>query len=127
LELAQYWHEAEPFIVKGLRADTIRTLGCVIDKLWNGLESLWVIRVDGRTCAAFVTGFYEGRLCMSNLGGSGVRIWLDYLLERLIDFARWNECEAVRCYGRKAWTRLFPCDCKVIAVSGANYLFERAV
>lgn len=131
-KIEQVWRDAEQFITMGIKADT-RTIGCVITEIFIGDEKLWTISVNGKTCAAFVT-----RVCrddsgkryvgMSNLGGFGARLWIAELIEALTTFARENGCASVRCYGRKAWTRIFPRECTVIGRYDNKTLhFERAV
>jgi hypothetical protein len=103
-----YWPE-----VRGMlkRADLAQrfTLDKIEDDLIAGDKRLWVVLSGERAVAAVVTvitSFPTQRVCTILLcGGEDVDSWVNQVLGRVEEYARWEDCGQVEIIGRPGWRR----------------------
>jgi hypothetical protein len=107
------WKEITPFlegVVEVSHGDL--TINCIRNKLLRGDSQLLVV-TDGTKilCATTVNvetyGSGKRVLLAPVIGGEGIEIWGDLLIETVRDIAKKRLCDEIRGLGREGWKRLW--------------------
>ncbi len=128
------WDKIKNYVCRGAAVGGVPFLK-QIERLKDGSDSLWVIlsgeKLEWRVVGAFVTTLSEDSegkrfVGVSNLAGSGARRWAKKMNDLMVEYARANGCDFVRCYGRRAWGRLLQDVAVVGEHENGHAIFERS-
>lgn len=134
--LGEMWPHAGPLLLKGQLRITpnmhtaLTVLNDLLAKVHKGQAQVWVALVDGKVAAAMLSEMYEdeGRrhVWVSRLGGERILAWGKALSDALTTYAKAENADGVRFYGRRALERAYR-GVRVLDDLGNNtMLYERA-
>ena len=114
--VARVWNNIAPLIAAAMVKTQLSDFGILKQQIHDGHALLWVA-FDGsvfKAAAATQVSIVNGRKYCTIIacGGSGRRDWLP-LIHGLENYARAENCEAMRIYGRHGWSRVLP-DYKIV-------------
>ena len=106
------WPQVQPIIDRALVHSHGRLdASSQFDLLINGTDNLWVATKDDEIIAAIVTEVATLPTGMKLLiclfcAGKEFSEWSEEMHQKLVSFAKDNDCKAMELTGRKGWTRL---------------------
>lgn len=106
------WHHVRPLAGAALDRTDLGSLSELDTDVLSGRALLWIVHSDGRgiECAAVtqIQKTQASKVCMIlACGGSGAERW-KHLLSGVEEYAKSENCDAVRFTGRKGWKRIYP-------------------
>lgn len=134
--LGDMWPHVGPYLVKGEYALTgsmhaaLTDLNNVLKAVHMRRANVWAVMDDyeGRVIAGLITELYEdeGRrfLWVSRMGGERIQRWGHALSETMNDYAKAENADCVRFYGRKALQRAYKYARPIDQIDSNTYLYE---
>jgi len=110
-DFGKWWPHVGGLLLRGMHTTKMAVLD-TMDRIRNGAMQLWLVSDGAGVLAAFLTEIAEdaGRKVMTlgALAGEAPKRWAVAVSDRVGEYARAEGCEALRCYGSEAWSRLAP-------------------
>jgi hypothetical protein len=105
------WEDVAAWLEPAIKtADGKFSIEDIKDEILSHTLVLWMVWENGKPSAFYTTRIIEypqrKALALDWLGGTGIRRWMDAVLDNVEEHARNNNCLHLEGYGRMAWGRL---------------------
>ena len=122
-----------PHLLRGASAEPEQVnVKDTIDRIVDGRIQMWAIMTPDEIHAAFLTSVLSNDdgtfdLDVYGLGGEGIMTWGKLISDRMVEFAKFHDCDRIVFSGRKALLKAYD-GVRIVGVRPDGlYQFERTV
>lgn len=110
-DVALLWPTVWPFLEDSVQMAGEYDSQTLLSACYSGRFQVWVVGVDDEVVACFTTSIrvfpLKRVLQCVHLGGADMKVWGEFVVDKLLDFAKENSCSSLMVDGRAGIERMY--------------------